>query len=295
MKDEKKAYFYASLVVLLWSTVASAFKITLRYLDFYQLLLGATLVSFGFFLLASLFQKKAPLLKRLTKRDYLRSFGLGFLNPFIYYAVLFKAYSLLPAQAAQPLNQTWVIILSILSIFFLKQKVGLRSILALFVSFFGVLVISTEGRIRELKFSNPLGVSLALGSAIIWSLFWIYNLKDPREDLVKMCGNFFFGLLLIITFLLFFGKLGESLVRLMNTREGLIGAIYVGLFEMGITFLLWLKALQLSENTARISNLIYLIPFLSLIVIRLTVGERIFLSTITGLGFIILGIMLQRR
>ena len=32
---------------------------------------------------------------------------------------------------------------------------------------------------------------------------------------------------------------------------------YVGLFEMGITFVLWLSALKSTNNTARISNLIF--------------------------------------
>jgi drug/metabolite transporter (DMT)-like permease len=75
---------------------------------------------------------------------------------------------------------------------------------------------------------------------------------------------------------------------------GLLGAIYIGLFEMGITFVLWLKALQLSKTTAQVSNFIYLVPFLSLIVINLTVGEKIYSSTIIGLVFIIAGILLQQ-
>ncbi|NJK98814.1 MAG: EamA family transporter, partial [Bacteroidales bacterium] len=48
---------------------------------------------------------------------------LGFLNPLLYYLVLFKAYSLLPAQIAQPLNYTWPLILVILSIIFLSKNI----------------------------------------------------------------------------------------------------------------------------------------------------------------------------
>ena len=63
---------------------------------------------------------------------------------------------------------------------------------------------------------------------------------------------------------------------------------------MGITFVLWLKALQLSKTTAQVSNFIYLVPFFSLFVIHLTVGETIYPSTIIGLVFIIGGIILQQ-
>jgi drug/metabolite transporter (DMT)-like permease len=79
----------------------------------------------------------------------------------------------------------------------------------------------------------------------------------------------------------------------MPSVHGMIGSTYVGVFEMGITFIIWLKALQLSRTTAQISNVIYLVPFLSLVVIHFTVGEKIFPSTIIGLVFIIAGILLQ--
>ena len=63
---------------------------------------------------------------------------------------------------------------------------------------------------------------------------------------------------------------------------------------MGITFVLWLKALKFSATTAKVSNLIYLSPFLSLVFIRFIVGETILLSTLTGLVFIVGGILLQQ-
>jgi len=78
------------------------------------------------------------------------------------------------------------------------------------------------------------------------------------------------------------------------TRNGLLGAAYVGLCEMGITFLVWLKALRLSKTTAHVANLIYLVPFFALVLISLIVGEKILFSTVIGLVFIIGGIVLQR-
>jgi len=45
LKNQKKAYIYGLATVLLWSTVASAFKLSLRYLDPVQLLLYSSIVS----------------------------------------------------------------------------------------------------------------------------------------------------------------------------------------------------------------------------------------------------------
>jgi drug/metabolite transporter (DMT)-like permease len=76
--------------------------------------------------------------------------------------------------------------------------------------------------------------------------------------------------------------------------EGLLGAAYIGLFEMGITFVIWLKALKTARNIAMISNLIFLSPVLSLVLISRVMGEAIVPATFTGLSLIIAGTLLQQ-
>jgi drug/metabolite transporter (DMT)-like permease len=288
MKNQKSAYYYALGAVLLWSTVASAFKISLRYLDVVPLLFYASITSTVAFFVYLLLSGKLNSLKILSGKDYLRSALLGFLNPFLYYVILLKAYSLLPAQQAQPINFIWPIMLVLLSIPLLNQKIRPRDIFAVMISFVGVLIISTRGDIRGFKFDNPAGVLLAVSSTVIWSVFWIYNAKDKRDEAVRLFLNFTFGSAFILLLMLFFTK-----VKIPDLR-GVIGAIYIGLFEMGVTFLLWLKALKLSKTTAHVANLIYLTPFLSLAVISIAVGERILPSTVIGLIFIVGGIILQK-
>ena len=156
MEKQKRAYFRAFVAVLFWSTSASAFKITLRYLDVFSLLFYASLTSTAAFFVYLSFSKKLSLLKSLSKKDYLYSALLGFLNPFLYYAVLLKAYSILPAQEAQPLNFVWPITLVLLSIPLLHQKIKSKDILATFISFAGVIVISTRGDILGFKFTRGL-------------------------------------------------------------------------------------------------------------------------------------------
>ena len=213
---------------------------------------------------------------------------LGILNPFIYYIVLFKAYSLLPAQEAQPLNYTWPIMLVLLSIPLLQQKIKLKGILAIVISFIGVFIISTQGNILNFKFTNMIGVFFALSSAVVWALFWIYNVKDKRDEVAKLFLNFVFGFIYILIAIFFFSKI------IFPDVSGLLGVTYIGLFEMGITFVIWSKSFKLSKTTAKVSNLIYLVPFLSLIVIYFVVGEKILVSTIIGLIFIVTGIIIQQ-
>lgn len=288
MVDQKKAYAYAIIVVLIWSTVASAFKISLRYLNYLQLLFYASLISLLILFIILIFQNKLSLLKTYSKKDYLHSAMLGLLNPFLYYIVLFKAYSLLPAQQAVSLNYTWAIQIVLLSVPLLKQKIGFKSVLAIIISYAGVLIISTQGDILALRVTNLYGVLLALGSAVIWALFWIYNIKDKRDEVVKLFLNFLFGFIFILIAIVFSKRL------IIPKIPGFTSAVYIGLFEMGITFVLWLKALKLSKTTVQVSNLIYLTPFLSLLIINIMIGEKILISTIIGLILIVMGIIMQQ-
>jgi drug/metabolite transporter (DMT)-like permease len=288
MNRQNQAYSYAIVVVLIWSTVASVFKITLQYMNFLHMTFFASIVSMLCFFIMLLVENKFSYFKNLSVQDYLHSMLLGSLNPCLYYLVLFRAYSLLPAQIAQPLNYTWPIMLVLLSIPLLKQKIRFKSILAIVTSYLGVFIILTRGDLSTFVFLNFAGVMLALGSTIIWSLFWIFNIKDKRDEVVRLFLNFLFGVIFLSMILLF------STQRIIPDIKGLLGATYVGLFEMGITFVLWLRALKLSRTTAQVSNLIYIAPFLSLVIINFVVGEKILFTTVIGLIFIVCGIIIQR-
>jgi drug/metabolite transporter (DMT)-like permease len=286
--NQRKALLLALLAVLFWSTMSSAFKITLRYIDHDQLLLWTSL--FGMMALFILNRTgKSPLkFRQLTRKHLLTSALLGFLNPFLYYLVLFKAYDMLEAQIAGTLNYIWPITLVLLSIPLLGQKIKWMSIAAIFISFFGLIIISTRGDLGGFKMADPVGVILAVGSSVFWALYWIINLKDDREEVGKIMLNLVFGCFYILVYLLLFRKIE------MPAWEGIAGAVYIGLFEMSITFVIWLKALQFSINTAKVSNLIYLSPFIALFWIRLTVGEYIYPATVIGLAFVVAGIILQQ-
>lgn len=288
MKDQPKAYTYAVIVVLIWSTVASAFKITLRYLDYTQLLFYASAISTLTLFIVLLLQNKMRLLGTCSRQHYVQSLLLGFLNPFLYYLVLFKAYSLLPAQQAVALNYTWAIQLVILSIPLLGQRIGIKSVIAVVIGYLGVVIIATRGGIAGFHIFNPAGVLLALGSAVIWALFWIFSVKDQRDEVVKLFLNFAFGFIFILVYTVISG------ISITAPLPGLAGAAYIGVFEMGITFILWLKALRLSKTTAQISNLIFLTPFFALVFINILVGEKILTSTVVGLILIVVGILLQK-
>ncbi|AIU69133.1 permease [Thermococcus eurythermalis] len=265
--------------VLLWSTVASAFKLSLRYMSPLQLLFYASLTSLVLF--GILYAREFR-----PTRENLRSAYLGLINPFLYYTVLFSAYDRLPAQEAQALNYTWPLMLVLLSIPLLGKRPGMRTVFGLFLGFLGAIIVATKGNVTGLNFTDPIGVALGLGSAVIWAGYWLLNLRDGRPLIEKMFWNFIFGLAYISVAVAVSGEFS------VPPLQGLAGAVYVGLFEMGVTFLLWYRAVE--SDVAFASNLAYLVPFLSLFFISLVLGERIEPTTVLGLVLIVVGILLGR-
>ncbi|MEX0986791.1 MAG: DMT family transporter [Bacteroidales bacterium] len=287
--NQSKAYLYAILAVLFWSTVPTAFKLGLRFQDNYQMVTGAAIVSTVVLGMAVLLQGKLKILGTLKGRDFLRSALLGMLNPALYYLVLFRAYNLLPGQVAQPLNMTWPIVLVLISIPLLHQKIGWLSILSMIISFAGVIVLSLQGGNLFSEDSNLLGVILALATAVLWAFYWIFNMKNRIDDVV--------GLFLIFAFASLY-LLAGGIFRdpgLPVGPEAWAAAFYIGIFEMGLAFVLWLKALQLSTTTARISNLVFIAPFINLIFVHYILGESIYISTIFGIILVVSGIIIQNR
>mgnify|MGYP005989685477 FL=1 len=285
---QAQAYKYALIAVFCWSTVATAFKIALDYLSPTELVLYSSIVSTLILFTIVIYQKKLSDVKIHIKSNFKLVFILGCINPFLYYLILFKAYDLLPAQEAQSINYTWALMLAFLSVIFLKQKLTINDILAGILCYFGVLIIATKGEPFSLSFSNLDGVFFALLSTIIWAMYWIINTKIKVDPIVGLSSNFVIALPIVVVYFL----LTQPLI--IPDIKGLLAASYVGLFEMGITFLFWLKAMQIATSTSKIANLIFISPFISLIFIYFLVGEKILVSTVIGLTTIIIGLIIQQ-
>jgi drug/metabolite transporter (DMT)-like permease len=290
MNKTRQSYIYALLAILFWSTVPTAFKISLGELSILHMLTIASVTSSAVLFIIILKERKTRLLRVQTGKDLLNSAFLGLINPFLYYLILLRAYQLLPAQVAQPLNMIWPIILVFLSVPVLKQKIEGKSFVALFISFIGVYIISSQGKLFNPGHADIRGVLLATGSSVFWAFYFILNVKDKRDEAIKLFLNFLFGSVYLIIIQIITGNWPESI-----GLKGLASSVYVGIFEMGITFFLWLRALQMSETTDKVSNLVYLAPFLSLIFVHFILHEPVFYTTPAGLLLIISGILIQNR
>jgi len=286
---QRQSYIYALLAIFFWATIPTAFKLCLRELEVLPMLTVASVNSAAALFLILVSTKKLPLLRSISGKDIISSALLGLINPFFYYIILLKAYQLLPAQVAQPLNMIWPIILVFLSVPILRQRIKPKSFVALFVSFAGVYIISSRGTIFNPGHSDLKGVILATGSSIFWAFYFILNVRDKRDEAVKLFMNFLFG----SAYLLLAMTLSRQWQTTIFNSKGILSAVYIGIFEMGITFFFWLRALHLSQSTDKVSNLVYIAPFLSLFFVHFILNEPVYYTTPLGLVLIVAGILIQ--
>lgn len=285
MKDTNKATLYAAIAVLSWSTVATMFKIALRNFTNFEMLLVASFTALLIFSITMTTQQKWGLLGALNKTQWIRFALIGVLNPVAYYLILFKAYDMLPAQVAQPINYSWPIILLILLAIFAQQRIPSLKYIGMGLSLAGVALISLGGKGIEGEGLPISGLLLAFLSAFLWAVYWmVNNINKDTDSIVTLFLSFLFGSFYLLIASFFVG------VNLSSV-PGILSSMYVGTFEMGIPFIFFGLAIRKTDNVALINQMCYLSPFLSLFFIHIGLGENIYTTTYIGLFLIVFGIV----
>ena len=288
LSNQNKAYLFAAISIFFWSTVATAFKLSLEHLEPIQLVFYSTIFSVLVLFIIVVFQGKLKLIKNFSKHALLKCAFLGLLNPCLYYIILFKGYDILPAQEAMVINFSWPVMIVILSIPILKQTIDIKSFLSIIVSYIGVVVIASKGDIFSMQFESPLGVIYILITTVIWALFWLFNTKNSNDSVVSLFLIFLFSLPYILLIVYFSNSF------IIPSIKGFIGSAYIGLFEMGISVVLWQVALKTSTTVSRVASLVFITPFLSLLILHFVLKEAILISTIFGVILICVGLFLQK-
>lgn len=285
MTNNTRASVYAGIAVLSWSTVATAFKIALTHLTHFEMLLIASCTALLIFSLLITFQRKWGLVSALQAKQWWRFALIGLLNPVAYYLVLFKAYALLPAQIAQPINYAWPIVLLVLLALFARQRIPVVKYIGMLISLSGVALISLGSANISGVSVSLFGLLLAVLSAFIWATYWMINNKRRDTDgSVALFMSFLWGTIYLAVAACVVGINTPTLV-------GALSGMYVGAFEIGAPFIFFGLAMRLTTNTALVNQMCYLSPFISLFLIAIVLNEQIVVTTYIGLMLIVLGIV----
>ncbi len=282
----KKNYIYAFTTVFIWATMAAIVKLLLSNMPNLQALSVSSAFAFLFLLLINAKSGKLKELKNYSTIDHIKIAGLGFLGLFLYSALYYYGLSQLTSQEACILNYLWPIMLVLFSCVILKEKMTLMKGFAMFCSFLGIIILST-GSTGAGNGNTALGIASCIIAAACYGLFSVLNKKADYDQSVSMMIIW----LVVAVCSAILGLFTEE----WNAIEGIqwFGILWLGIVINAIAYLLWALALKGVKNTAKIANLAYLVPFLSLVVSAIVLKEEIKLRAFIALIFIIGGILIQ--
>ena len=282
----KKNYVYAVVSVLIWSTTAAMVKKMLYDIPNLEALSISSFLAFLFLLIVNLKNGTVREMKRYSLKDYGIMSVLGFIGLFLYSALYYYGLAVLTSQETCILNYLWPIMLVIFSCIILKEKFTFTKGTAMLCSFAGIVILSLGNGTSSSK-NASLGIVSCIIAAACYGLFSVLNKKaDYNQQISMMVIWFVTGVCSMIL-----GLMSETWVPIKGPQW--IGMLWLGIVIDALAYLLWALAIKGAENTAKIANLAYLTPFLSLIVSAIFLGEKIQLRALIALFFIIGGILLQ--
>ena len=280
------AYVFVLSASVLWGSTAAVAKLLLANLTGLQVLFFNILFAFLGLLAVVLFQKKTAIIRSYTKSDYLTFAWMGLLGIFLYTFFLFGALERLSAQEAFIINYLWPVMAVLFAVVILKEKATPRKALGIVCSFVGVAIVVTKGDFSVLQFGNAIGVLFAVAGAVAGGLFWVLGKKHNHEGFTSMMFYYLFSLFYVFAAVMLFSEIPRL------SFEQLAGLLWLGVFTSGLAYVFWFLALKYGDM-AKMSSMILLTPFISLVYIYFLVGEKILWLSIIGLAVIVMGIIIQ--
>ena len=284
----KKSYFYALVSVFFWSTTTTASKLLLHSISTMQVLAVSSVFATLFLLLVNAAKGNLKQLKAYRLRDYLVLAGVGFLGMFLYRMLLFFGVARMLASQAMIVNYLWPIMAVLASCVILREKLTVRKAIAVVMSFLGVVIVTTGGNAAGLSGSDLTGTVLVAVAAVFYGLFVAINKRLQYDSFVSMM---FYNAVAAICAILGTLFSGETLLLTLPQNLGLV---WVGVCNTAIGFVAWDLAMK-TGDTAKVANLAYITPFLSLVVAYFLLGDPITIWSVGGLTVIVAGILLQLK
>lgn len=176
----------------------------------------------------------------------------------------------------------------IFSCIILKEKMTYQKGLAIVLSFIGVVVLVTKGNIFNTNLTSIKGVIFSILAAVCYGLFSVLNKREKYNKYLSTMIAYFVSFVISFIYVLVTG----STFKINNIQ--FIGLLWMGVFASAVAYTSWALAMD-KGDTAKISNLAYITPFLSLVFTHFILHEEISLYSIIGLMLIVVGILIQLK
>lgn len=246
-KEERKGTFFILITAFISGFSIFINKFGVSGIDPYLFAgLKNTLVALFLFSLL-LATKEIRILKKLSIRQWLTLFLIGFTGGSLPFLLFFKGLSLTSAIQASFIHKNMFLVVALLAPLLLKEKLDKNFFMAsLFLLLGNVLLMS-----KALFFSLDKGSILVFAATFFWALENIISKKALKSLPAKVVawGRMFFGCLLIILFLTLTGRL-EFILSLQSAHW--LWTLVTSLFLFGYVFSWYsgLKHLRVSVATS---------------------------------------------
>ncbi len=273
--NTNKSLVYALACVVSWAFIPVVSKLGQQSLDNYQFLFWSSALSFIVLLFASIGSGKFKVIKKYTLAQIARTSFLGFLGSYLYYLLLYFAYSHARGLEVLVLQYTWPLFIVILSIPILKEKLTLPIAVSTILGFIGVLVVLTKGDFRHIYLANFSTDLIVLFAAAMFGLFSVLSKKIHLEYYLDT--TIYFGTAAILAF---FSMTMFSHFALPKA-SAIIPLIINGALINGLSYVFWLKALRYGRASF-VAPLVFITPVLAALLLVI-IFKEVFLP-IYGLG-----------
>ena len=277
---------YAFLAVFFWASAFVSTKMILQKGILSAMDLG-TLRYFiaGVLLLPIIFINK---LRFPALRDWGKFLLAGLFGYTAYMFFFNTASTMITPSTASIINAICPGLTSIFAYFIFREKISIRGIIALSISFLGILVLSLWGG----KLSFNLGVAYMLGAAFCLSSYNItQRLFVQRYKAIEvMAYSLLSGAILLVGF-------HFSSLRLLVTlnQEGWAHLVYLAVFPSIVSYYCWAKAMECCRKTSEVTNFMFVTPFLATCLSFLLIQEFPTKTIYVGGGLILFGMVLFQR
>lgn len=282
----KKNYVYALVTVVIWATMATVVKVLMGNMPDLQALGIGSLFAFIFLLIINAATGRLKVMREYSRGDVARMAGLGFLGLFLYSFLYYYGIGVLTSQEACILNYLWPIMLMVFSCVILKESITVRKVAAMISSFLGIVILTT-GSGGAAGGGRIAGIAACIIGAACYGLFSVLNKKaDMDQNLTMM-------VIWLTTAVCSFAAGLPTGTWIPVRGFQWLGLIWLGVVVDAVAYLLWALSLKGVENTAKIANLAYLTPFLSVVISAVFLKERMHVTAVFALILIVGGILIQ--
>lgn len=266
--------------------MATMVKLLLADIPNLQALAVSGVFAFLFLMLMNGKTGKLKEMKQYRAKDFCSMAGLGFLGLFLYSALYYYGIGQLGAQEACILNYLWPMMIVLFSCLILKERVTALKCVAMVCSFLGIVILSL-GKSEVTGGNTTAGMVACIVAAACYGLFSVLNKKKDYDQNITMMVIWF--TVAVCSFAV--GPFMEEWVPIHGVQW--LGILWLGIMTDAVAYLLWALALKGAEDTAKIANLAYLTPFLSVVISAVVLKEKLKPQALAALILIVGGIMLQ--